>query len=239
MDEMTQSVIQANESRAAIYRMLASLYFKELTDEQLDHIKELDFSTFEGLDEGFAEGCRDIERYLRKKNSATRQLLAVDYAGAILGAGVHEERRATPYESVFTSDDGLMMQDARDDVCKLMLEAHLEVDEKLRVPEDHLSFMFEYLAIMAERCNELLEVGVDAEALENLRTEQAFHRDHLMNWIDEYCDCLEGCAETRFYRGVAKMTRSFVHLDGELLADLIEAVEEMAAEAPPAEESAA
>lgn len=228
MDETTLSVIQANESRASIYRMLASLYFKELTDDQIDHIAALDFSTFEGLDELFAEGCHDIERSLRHRHSATRQLLAVDYAGAILGAGVHEERRATPYESVFTSDEGLMMQDARDDVYRAMLQAQLEVNPNLHVPEDHLSFMFEYLAVMAERCNDALKTGFVEEALANLKDEQAFHRDHLMNWIDEYCDCLEGCAETRFYRGVAKMTRSFVHLDETLLADLVDAVSEMA-----------
>lgn len=227
MDETIFSAIQANESRASIYRMLASLYFKELTDDQIDHIAALDFSAFAGLDKLFAEGCHDIERSLRHRHSATRQLLAVDYAGAILGAGVHEERRATPYESVFTSEKGLMMQEARDEVYKTLLKAHLEVNPNLRVPEDHLSFMFEYLAVMAERCNESLQAGDFAEALENLQTEQSFHRDHLLNWIDAYCDCLETCAETRFYQGVAKMTRSFVYLDKELLDDLTEAVSEM------------
>lgn len=227
MTEAIPALCEANVSRAAIYRVLASLYFKELSEEQLDHIKGLDFSAFGGMDEEFSAGCADITACLRRKNSATRQLLAADYAGAILGAGMHDERRATPYESVFTSEKGLMMQEARDEVYKTLLKAHLEVNPNLRVPEDHLSFMFEYLAVMAERCNDSLRAGDFAEALENLQTEQSFHRDHLLNWIDAYCDCLESCAETRFYQGVAKMTRSFVYLDKELLDDLTEAVSEM------------
>ena len=49
-----------------------------------------------------------------------RQELAVDFAGSILAAGSYEERRATPYESVFTSETGLLMQEARDDVYRFV-----------------------------------------------------------------------------------------------------------------------
>lgn len=230
MREEIKAIIAANTSRAGVYRVLASLFFKELTDEQLDNIKQLDFTAFEGMDPLFAEGCADMSEYLSKKNTATRSLLACDYSGAILGAGYHDERRATPFESVFTSSRGLLMQEARDEVYKTLLRAQLEVNENLHIPEDHLSFMFEYLAVMADRCNEALEAGNLAEALENLEHQQQFHREHLLNWIDVYCDTLADCAETGFYVGVSKMTRSFVHLDEELLQDLIDAVAEEAGE---------
>lgn len=222
VSQVQEQLIEVSVARALVYRTLSSLYFKELTDEQIDALAKKDLSAFDGLDPLFAQGVHDIERSLRRKNTATRQLLAVDFAGAILGAGVHEERRATPFESVFTSEAGLLMQEARDEVYRAFLDERLEVNGTLRVPEDHLSFLFEFMAVLCDRFNEALGEGDAARACGLLSRQRAFHANHLLNWIDAYCDCLEGCAETRFYQGVAKMTRSFVHLDEELLHDLHE-----------------
>ena len=38
----------------------------------------------------------------------------------------------------------------------------------------------------------------------------------------QYCDCLQSCAQTRFYRGVAKLTRGFVHMDEDMMDDAAE-----------------
>lgn len=226
MNEVQEQLVEVSRARASVYRTLSSLYFKELTDEQIDALVEQDLSVFDNLDPLFAQGCHDIERSLRHRNTATRQRLAVDFAGAILGAGTRDERRATPFESVFTSANGLLMQDARDGVLRSMCEMHLGVAEGLNVPEDHLSFLFEFMAVLSDRFSEALGEGNAAGAHGFLARQQAFHANHLLNWIDDYCDCLEGCAETRFYQGVSKMTRSFVHLDEELLRDLTEVLQE-------------
>ena len=67
-----------------------------------------------------------------------------------------------------------------------------------------------------------LHAGDTAAAASALRTQREFHRDHLLNWIDAYCDCLQSCAQTRFYRGVAKLTRGFVHMDEDMMDDAAE-----------------
>ena len=96
-------------------------------------------------------GWKLIADFLAKRDMGTRLELAVDFACSILAAGTYEERMATPYESVFTSESGLLMQEARDDVYRLMCEAHLGVKEELRTPEDHLSFECEFMAKLADR----------------------------------------------------------------------------------------
>lgn len=216
----TAELCSASDSRAAVYRVLASLYFKELTEEQIESISELDLSSMEDLDELFADGLHDIERSVRRRNSGTREELAVDYAHSILAAGTYDERRATPFESVFTSDTGLLMQDARDDVYRLFCQEHLEARPELRVPEDHLSFIFEFMAILGERFSSELAEGNVKEAKRLLDVQSTLHERHLANWIDDYCDVLEAVCRTRFYRGVSKMTRGFVRLDGEVLAEM-------------------
>ena len=68
------------------------------------------------------QGARTARRALRRVTSATREDLAVDYAHTFLAAGsTKEEQRACPFESVFTSRAGLMMQEGRDQVYKTML----------------------------------------------------------------------------------------------------------------------
>lgn len=212
-------LVEAMGARATVYRLLASLYFKELTDEQIAHIHGLDPFSFDGFDPLFAEGLHDIQRAVRKPNSGTREELAVDYAHAILGAGGYEERRATPFESVFTSEEGLLMQDARDQVLALFRAERLAPDPALRVPEDHLSFIFEFMAVLCDRFVQAVGAGDLAEARRNLGVQRRLHAEHLLNWIDAYCDVFDRVALTRFYRGVSKITRSFVHMDAEVLAD--------------------
>ena len=223
VDEITA----AAASRGAFYRIMASLYFKELSDEQIANLKTLENLDLAEYDSLFAEGLNDMMRSVRKADSATRDDLACDYARAILGAGTFQQRRATPFESVFTSQTGLLMQEARDDVYRLFLQEHLEADASLRIPEDHLSFICEFMAILCDRFSMALGIAEYTEARRLLGVQQELLSSHLLNWIDDYCDVLKHVAKTRFYRGVSKITRSFVYQDEQFLADIIAGTEEI------------
>ena len=70
-----------------------------------------DFSDYAELNEDFADGVNDITRYLRKRNTGTRDEMAVDFTGTFTGIKTYEGKTAVPYKSVFTSEDGLMYQE--------------------------------------------------------------------------------------------------------------------------------
>ena len=224
---MAQEIIQLNQGRAGFYRMLASLFFTELTAEQIEHMAQQDFSNLSGGDELIAEGYEDIARYLAKRNASTREKLAVDYAHTFLAAGNYETFAATPFESVFTSEMGLLMQEARDEVYKMYCAEHIQPDESLHVPEDHVSFEFQFLATLLERMNDALESGDAPEALRYARLSRDFHETHQLNWIDDLCDAVMDCAMTRFYKGVSKVTRGFVHVETEVMSDIVETLDEV------------
>ncbi len=227
-DELISRLVEVNAGRAAYYRMLGELYFRELTQEQISHLAGTDFAGMDGGEELIAEGYEDMRRYLRRVNSGTRQELACDYAHTFLAAGNYETFAATPYESVFTSELGLMMQQARDEVYKMYCEQGIQPQAELHMPEDHVSFEFEFLATLIERTNAALLGGDIDLARELAETAGRFHREHLMNWIDDLCDAVLDVAETRFYRGVAKVTRGYVHMDGEVIADELDVLTELA-----------
>lgn len=229
-DELLAQLTASARARASIYRMLASLYRKELDAQEIAGLAEALRDGIPAVDNPvMAQGYRDIAAYLNGDTAAMRLDLAVDFACAILAAGSYDERRATPYESVFTSESGLLMQEARDDVYRLMCEAHLGVREELREPEDHLGFECEFMAKLADRQADALERRDLEEAAATLRVQTQMHANHLLNWIDDYCDCLEKVAKTVFYRGVAKLTRGFVHDERDFIADSAAAVEELRA----------
>ena len=79
----------------------------------------MDWSEYADVNELFADGVNDITRYLRKRNSGTRQALAVDFTSAFAGTSSWKGRYAVPYESVHTSEEGLMFQDAYHEVFQL------------------------------------------------------------------------------------------------------------------------
>lgn len=222
-----REIVAVNEGRAALYRVLAHYYFKELTAEEIEKVASQDFAGMDGGEALIAEGFADMKRYLEKRNTGTRQALAVDYAHTFLAAGNYESFAATPYESVFTSELGLLMQEARDEVYKCYCEEGIQPDESLRTPEDHLSFEFEFIACLLDRTNEALRRYDWDAALAYAEKIASFHRDHQLNWVDALCDAIIDVAETRFYRGVSKVTRGFVHMETDVIADEVQALKEL------------
>ncbi len=211
-------VAELSRTRAGVYRMFSSLYFTELTEDQVESLASEGLPALEGVDERVAAGARCARRSLRRVTSATREDLAVDYAHTFLAAGSTKgEHRACPFESIYTSEDGLLMQEARDDVYRLMLGEHLEPDPSLHIPEDHLSFEFDFMAALCERLADAAEAGEAVEATRLLELQRTFQRDHQLDWVDDFCDAVEGCCRTDFYRGVSQMTRGYVHMQDELL----------------------
>ncbi len=140
-------------------------------------------------------------------NSGTRQALACDYAHTFLAAGNYETFAATPFESVFTSQLGLMMQEARDDVYKMYCESRAFSRRPICMCP----------RIMCRSSSSFWRRSSSARTLRfdgRFRTRPGacrngfeFHRLHQLNWIDDLCDAVLDVAETRFYRGVAKVTR--------------------------------
>lgn len=95
-------IIGMLEERGGTYRLLARLFFKPLTQEEIDALVVSGFAeaAWAGTD-ACDEGCNDIARYLRRRNTGTREELACDFTSAFYGTITVEGRTAMPYESLF------------------------------------------------------------------------------------------------------------------------------------------
>lgn len=213
------------ESRAAFYETLASLYFQPLKQDQIDAMAQQDFTVYADINQDFADGVNDITRFLRKRHSGTRQDLAVDFTGAFVGTATWEGRYAVPFKSVFTSDEGLMYQEGYREVYDAYKQEAVKKRDGLDWPDDHLSFMFQFMALLSRRTEAALAKGSKTDALHDLRVSQEFLTQHIASWFDDFFELAMKLMKTRFYRGVLKITRGYIAFDQAVLKDLIEEVE--------------
>ena len=220
-------IASALEGRAAFYDAVAALYYKPLTQEQIDRIADGGLSAFADTNELVAEGLHDMERAVAKRHSGTRQELAVDFTGAFAGTSSWKGRYATPYESVFTSEEGLLFQESYHEVHRLYRENGVRKSAGFDFPDDHLSYICEFQAVLARRAVEALEAGDAERALEQVRCSQAVLRDHVLSWFDDFEETALLLVKTRFYRGVLKTTKGFFLFDAGVLEDLVEELDRL------------
>lgn len=216
-------VQQVNTARSNFYQMLASLCYQELTVQQIIHMRSISFADL-GESKRQTQGYLLMQKGLRGYPEKVRQDLACDYAHTFLAAGEYDDHCAVPYESVYTSKNGLLMQQAREDARKEYLKHHVEVHTKGFEPEDHISFEMDFMAHLAKRCNEALDTNDRKKVAELMQDSSNFLKNHLLNWVDDLCDAIEKSAQTPFYKGAGIVLSTFIHDDADTVEDIYHAI---------------
>ena len=166
------------EDRASLYRLLASLYYQPLSEEQIDALAASDLAGLAGDSESpFAPAYRDLHGALRLRHTGTKEELAADFTSAFYGIRTREGRTAQPFESLFrTQGPGQLMGEARSEVYRELRAHQLRVPEGVDLPEDHLSFIFAYLGRLCDDAAAALRAGNEGQAAELLERQRSFFR---------------------------------------------------------------
>ena len=209
-DTLACQTKEALDSCASFAETLAAFYFEPLRQDQIDALAERGLEAFRGLNEDFDRGINDITRCLRRRNTGTRQQLACDFTSAFVGTKTWEGKSAVPYESVFTSEDGLLCQGSYHDVVRAFRNEGLRKDDGLNIPDDHISYLLQFVAVLTRRAGEAVATGDSANARHDLDTARTFMSEHILSWFDEFNARACLLIETRFYRGVLSMTKGFL-----------------------------
>ncbi len=208
------------KDRCSSYHFLARIYRQEISPQLLH-----DLAAVEGF--GEAEGAGEGERLigafiagLKDRNLEDVQAeLAVEYAALFLNAGSHP---ISPYESVYTSPEHLVMQQARDEVAYEYESEGLERLESFNEPEDHIALELEFMGRLCVKTDENLDRGDRVAALKCLEKQARFLAQHLGVWVPQFCEEIRQAHPGEFYRGVAQLTQELVASDGEVVQALIE-----------------
>lgn len=203
------------------YRFLAQMFFCELNEQAIAELATQDWPSDTGND-ALDKGYGQVRRYFRFASSDMRTQLAVEYARIFLAAGVFgaDTLSAVPYESVFTSEEHIMMRASRDDVVRFFAADGFKVDSSLHEPEDHLSFELEYLSHMSARALETLDADNTLALSNNIARQIAFIDAHLLNWVGQLHDVAQDYAKTTFYTGMLLVAQGALEQSRAWLSDL-------------------
>ena len=213
MDEnlITDETRDLMEERAAVYEFLSIAFGEEVPLAFLASLRD-GAPALDGELGAFVASLADADDAAL---ASLRTDLAAEYARIFLGMS---RSPVAPYESVYTSETGLLMQEARDEVLAHYRREGFAVDEAVNLPEDHIAFEFGFMAGLARKTAAALDAGNDDEAQRLLDVRAAFVADHLTPWVPALTDDVAARAKMGFYRGLASLARDFVAAEADVLA---------------------
>jgi TorA maturation chaperone TorD len=208
-------------NRAGTYAFLARLYQVEADQTLLEQISKMNLS--KDIEETeLSEGYALLDRYIKKTTENTLTELAIDYAKVFLG--VSRGAGAFPYESVYTSETHLFMQEARDEVLAAFRAEGLDRADDFKEPEDHIALEFEFMAYLCKKTLETLHKGDEGQAIGYLEKQKWFLEEHILNWVPDFCRDIERFAQTDFYKAAAKITQGYIQLEKALLEEFLQEI---------------
>lgn len=218
--ELVENLVDFCENRARVYALLSRCYEKELDAAFATELSEA--ARVESDDAVLADGFAALQADVAACDSEQLEMLAVVFDRVFFGMGPRTVQKAFPYESVYTSDGGLMMQDAYSKVLNLYREAQFAKNPDFTEPEDHLAVELAFMVRLCERAVEALRAGDEAAAEVALAQQRAFLQEHLLNWVPAFARDMKASAEDGFYAHLATFTESYLHADAEALAEVVE-----------------
>lgn len=216
---------QIMQARTAMYGLLSRVFIKEVDEQFLEELKHMTYpqnSDNQQINEAFKE----IYSYMRHLREDSLDQLSIDYNRTFIGSGILNGNAAFPYESVYTSEKALVMQEARDEVLALYKSEGITKRSEWTDPEDHISLELEFMQTLAQRTFDALiadDPAADDRARALIVTQYHFLTDHLLRWISRFLLDVTRFCETSFYAGFAKLTKAYLTDDKLLLEDIIEA----------------
>ncbi|MDO5530899.1 molecular chaperone [Sutterella sp.] len=209
------------QNRRSFYALLARIYRIEADQALITGMQAMTFPKETGS-EKLDRGYRALEAWLAAPGEDPVEDLAVDYARVFIGAGIQGKEAAYPFESVYTSPQGLVMQDAWEKVCALYRAHGLGRPEHCDVHEDHIGLELDFMTRLIDEALAAGEKGDEGALLGSLAEQKVFIETHLLNWIHGFLSDVRKYAESPFYLAAADITEAFVEMDDALLREILE-----------------
>jgi len=218
--QVIESLIELNNQRMATYGLISRMYRVEIDKPTLEKMRTMLFPAATG-NEKVDEGFKLLATYLSRSwgNSITE--LAADYVRVFIGDTNELDGAAFPYESVYTSEKHLAMQEARDEVLAIYCAYGMKKDESWKEAEDHVAVELEFMKAMCQHIDDELKNGTIEKAAELFASQSNFLEDHLVSWVPMLTADVRHFAQTDFYQGLAYLTDGYLETDKEFLQDFL------------------
>lgn len=212
MSDLTSAQIATN--RAALYRWFALAFFAPPTEAEV--VDMLEGKTHQLLNllaatPGASQGVNAMTEVLASGTPAElTSTLGSAHARLFYGVGGHQT--ALPYRSVYSSERGLLCQQATNEMERVLRQHRLRLEDHVCEPSDHLSIQLEVMAQLALRFVEAAQQS--SGALETLKGEQAeFLSTQLLSWLPEFNQRVVEVDDLGFHAGFAAVLLAALEQD--------------------------
>ena len=214
------NLVELMNARARSYGMLARLFREEIDLATLRELQKMRFPQATG-NAAADEGYHQLYDYLKRAWDDSVTELAIDYVSTFIGHGVNGYSAAYPYESVYTSERRLLMQEARAEVLATLRENELKRGN-WNEAEDHIALELEFMAVLGDRIVTAAEAADEAGVERLLSTQRNFLEDHLASWAPLMTADLRRFAQCGLYQGLASLTDGFLQVEEEFFDEIFE-----------------
>ena len=218
-------------SRSRVYGFLGALY-NRMPDEQFAaSLPSQEVTAFlsslgesEDAPEDMREGVRLIEAFIRASTDKPVEELKTDLAverTRLLRGIKPDYSPPPPYESVYVGLEQQPQMYASVSVQQAYAEAGVGLPKEVKDQPDFIGFELDFMRHLSEQESQAWTERDRGRAAELLEKEFNFLKGHILHWVPRFCDVMFQQATLDFYRGVARITKGFVHDDVETLGALV------------------
>ncbi len=192
--------------RSNVYRLLKNLFLKPPSEEFLNSLRKLN-----GIDDSKDDLIEGLK--LVKKGACCKpEKLLLEHTRLFIGP---YKLPAPPYESVYRTDERLVMQQPTIEVRKAYRNAGLEIKGIHTNPDDNISAELEFMEYLCDKTASSLKSKNTQEATKYIELQRKFLEEHLNKWVPAFSEDIIKNTKEDFYRGAASLLRGFISLETE------------------------
>lgn len=207
---MHKSERQATGARSSVYRLLAGLFARELTEENIVGFREGNGSQLlDALEkvEAYAPIAGRLKVYFEKIADPGQAALDLAESYAWNFHGVGGPHAAPLYASVYLSKNSATHQEVERELRKIIFGQGLSSENSDKEPYDHLSVILEFIAWLDEK-----EESIQKRAFTQ-KTRKKIIEKYLLSWLPAFVSRCKHADRLGFYSGLAAVTLVFVEAD--------------------------
>ena len=219
MVEVNSAQIATN--RAALYRWFALAFFAPPTENDVLEMREGKAQQFLHALTATPGANLGVQAMSEVLTSGTpfevASELGAAHAKLFYGAGGYES--ASPYRSVYSSDQGVLCQQATAEMERVLRQHRLRLQDTVCEPSDHLSIQLEVMAQLALRHAEVAQN--DSGKLACLQSEQAdFLETQLLSWLPAFTRRVVEVDDLGFHAGLTSALQAVLEQDHAYLLEV-------------------